>query len=860
MSAPSKFNPALRPLALALLSAFSGASQSQTSSEPSSASTAATSASPGPAAPADASNPLNLESVVVTGASERTVKMRAPYAISTIDAQAIRQKAPRSSVDLLRALPGVTVENSGGEGGGENVVIRGLPFSGFRLLDMQEDGLPLFESNFERQLQIDELFRVDLNTQRVELVRGGTAPIFSNNASGGVVNFITNHGTATPERSVRLSTGTGDLRRADLQMSGPVDDRLPYSLSGFYRQSDGLRDTGFKAGNRGGQLKAGMSYDFDNGSVFADVKLLDDHGVFYSAIPLLDPRNGNSLDVLIDPHRGTLTSNNFRTVSFPAGDGAGGTQTVSRDLRDGAHPNVKTLTAGGDFALGDGWSLSDKARYARGSVGFDAIFNGSPSDAQTNLNNALAGAKSAFPTAASLRYVLAGSSTPYDPAASAGLIMTNTWSSTRTDYTFAVNDLRVNKAIDSAAWGKHKLSFGVQASRSTLSQQQLGNALLTNVSAQPSALDIQALDASGAVVGNLTQNGFSTYGSGDLVGNVKAVALAAYAAESWSITPDWQVDVGVRHETRKEDGNRGVIGSITAATSGPVAARKINGLTGFVPYSKTQGGTAWTLGTSEQFSTTTNGFARYSSAYSLPRFSDQWVNINNGVAGTLPDGQPVPVTPIKQAELGLKYAVPTLQLSVIGFWSNFKNLNSSTYVSNAAGILSNQPLLINTTTKGVELEATWQPVRPFELSGSVTLQSPKIDSGNTFDVNYTAGLSGRDIPRTPRYNASLSPAYRFNTDSGSGRVYATVYTVGKRYQDFVNTSVLPAYTTLDLGLSGRLSQALSFDLAVTNVTNSAGLTEGNARAPVGNSFVASDATVGRPIFGRGFVASMTAQW
>jgi hypothetical protein len=71
---------------------------------------------------------------------------------------------------------------------------------------------------------------------------------------------------------------------------------------------------------------------------------------------------------------------------------------------------------------------------------------------------------------------------------------------------------------------------------------------------------------------------------------------------------------------------------------------------------------------------------------------------------------------------------------------------------------------------------------------------------------------------------------------------------------------LPAYTTLDLGVSGQLNQTLSFDLALTNVTNSAGLTEGNARAPVGNAFVPSDATVGRPIFGRGFLASVSAQW
>lgn len=140
---------------------------------------------------------LELEEIVVTATPTPTTKLTAPYAISTLSSEELQDKPPRSLVDALKSVPGVSVENSGGEAGGENVVIRGLPWSGFRLLDVLEDGLPLFESNYERELQIDELYRVDLGTERVELVRGGTAPIFSNNASGGAVDFITNHGTTT---------------------------------------------------------------------------------------------------------------------------------------------------------------------------------------------------------------------------------------------------------------------------------------------------------------------------------------------------------------------------------------------------------------------------------------------------------------------------------------------------------------------------------------------------------------------------------------------------------------------------------------------------------------------------------------
>ena len=804
---------------------------------------------------------IGLDTVVVTGTSEKKRKFQTPYAISTMNAAAIQDLAPHSAVDALRAVPGVNVENSGGEGGGENVVIRGLPFSGFRLMDMQEDGLPLFESNFERQLQIDELFRVDLNTKRVELVRGGTAPIFSNNASGGVVNFITNHGTDTPLREVKLSAGSNKLKRADFEISGPATEDLLYSFSGFYRQSDGARNPGYANANDGGQIKIGGTYRGENGTIFADLKLLNDKAAFYSAIPLIDTRNGNSLSGLISPSTGTLLSNSYRNVSFLAGNGAGGVQTINQDLADGIHPNIQSLTMGGDFDLSNGWSLSDKARYSTGSVLFNTILNGAPTDASTYLNGNRAAATKAFSGTSSLRYVTAGTNNVFNPSSTAGLVMVNTWSSTQSDITYFVNDLRLNKVFNDAQWGKHELTFGLSLSRFDLAQAQLGNGLLTSVQNSPNALDIQALDASGNVLGTVTQNGFAQYGSGDLIGNVKGTAIAPYFTENWWITKDWQADIGVRAETRKEDGNRGVIGAITNAGSGPIAARSVNGLTGYVPYSQSLSGTAWTIGTSNQFSPTLNGFARYTSAYSLPRLSDAWTNINNGVAGTLPDGSPVPTTKIHQSEIGVKTRQGPVELAAIGFWSKFEKLNSSTYVADAKGILSSQPLLINTTTVGLEFEGAWHASKHFDLGGSLTLQSPKIDSATTFNSAYSgSNLNDKVIPRVPQTTLTLQPAYVFEGGAGPARVYANINTVSKRYQDFVNTSVLQPYTTLDVGLHLPLSKTVTLDLQGTNLTDSTGLTEGNARAPANNTLVEADATTGRPIFGRAFTMSLTAKF
>lgn len=56
--------------------------------------------------------------IVVTGTSTRQRKFDAPYSVSTIDKAQIADAAPHSVADLLAATPGITVEASGGEGGG----------------------------------------------------------------------------------------------------------------------------------------------------------------------------------------------------------------------------------------------------------------------------------------------------------------------------------------------------------------------------------------------------------------------------------------------------------------------------------------------------------------------------------------------------------------------------------------------------------------------------------------------------------------------------------------------------------------------------------------------------------------------
>ena len=796
-----------------------------------------------------------LDEVVVTGTVGSIDKFTAPYSVSTLKEQSILDKSPRSLVDLMRGQPGINAENSAGEGGNENIEIRGLPYIGFRLIDVLEDGLPFYESNWERFLNIDEIFRIDLMTQRAEIERGGTAPIYSDNASGGVVNFVTRHGTSTPEGAVQVQGGSNGLLRFSGYESGPINDQLLVAIGGSYRRDDGLRDQGFTPANHGGQIQIGATYRLDRGKLFADVKYLDDRSVVYTDIPLTNPLTGASLSGLINPNTGTLTSSAFQHPYFRTLNGTPAGAIHSSNLQDGVHPQVLTATMGGDYDLGAGWAVSDRLRYTGGRIPLDGIFNGAPTSASTELASFLSKAQAAFPGTTSLAYTVLGTGAAFNPASTQGLVIANTYEAIRTQIHFTVNDINVKRTFDPGSM-KDDVTVGLYTSFYTYSHSEYQMGVLNDVKNNPDGLNIVALGASGNVLGSVTENGFLSYGSA-ADGSLNGTAIAPYVASTLHITPALQADAGVRFESRQQSGLQGVIGTQNVDPGGPLAAQAVQGVVSYKPHSEDLHGTNYTVGTAYDFDSDLNGFVRYTHAYSMPQFTTIIIG------ALLPNGRPVPVSTINQAEGGLKFRTSTFQAAITAFYSHFNDLSATSgVVDPTTGAVTNSNVVLNSTTIGVEGEVDWRPVRCFDLSGSYTLQRPKVDSIQTL-TGLSAESSVNDtIIRVPTYSLNIEPAYIFAVGNWHGRAFADIFTIGKRYQDFSNFSVLPSYTTLDLGVTVSPTDRTELRFLATNVTDSAGLTEGNARAAgiAAPGTLVSDATTGRPIFGRQFAASLLYRW
>ena len=136
-----------RMTALLLLSGtalvWSGAALAQDQAPPASAPAADATQQGDTAA---AATPDQSQVIVVTGNPNRLGlrKLDASYSISTATAEQIREVQPISTADLLKIVPGVWTETSGGETGA-NVFIRGFPSTGDApFLTIEMNGSPIF--------------------------------------------------------------------------------------------------------------------------------------------------------------------------------------------------------------------------------------------------------------------------------------------------------------------------------------------------------------------------------------------------------------------------------------------------------------------------------------------------------------------------------------------------------------------------------------------------------------------------------------------------------------------------------------------------------------------------------------------
>ena len=785
-----------------------------------------------PAVPADPQNKgtLRLEDVVVTGSAARLSKMRSSVSISTFDSEQLRRAVPDSASDILRSVPGVLAQSSGGEGNA-NVTARGLPLSGgAKLMLFQEDGLPVLDFGDIDFATSDTFVRADYTLDRVDVIRGGSAATFASNAPGGIFNFISKTGDVEGG-NIGLSRGLDfDRTRVDFNYGRPLNEDWRFHIGGFYRVGEGARTVGYTAEN-GGQLKGNVTRSFDGGFVRASFKVLHDRAPVYLPVPVSitgtasDPQVASlpGFDVL----HGAMQSKYFRHDLSVNSHG----EIVATDIADGYYSKSEVLGLEGEVDLAKGWKLDGKLRVASTSGRFVGPYPAAV-DTASSLAEAIGGA------GATLRYATgpqAGQAIA-DPASLNGnglAVRTHLFNTTLDDLSNFSQDFKLTKDFkgdDQSA----SVVLGYFRSMQRIDQDWHWNTYLLEVKGQDAAL-LDVVDALGNVV---TQRGLVAYGE-PFWGNccVRSYRLrydtdAPYLVLNWQKGP-LNLDGSLRYDIARGSGTyAGASGTTPVDVDGdgtlapPEQAVPIVDESTRLPVDYTVRYLSYSLGGNYLVTPDLALFARASKG---GRANAERVLFGGGIR---PDGsiaKEVAVNTVRQVEGGLKWRTRGASLFATLF-------NATTKVTDQ-DITSTTTRFISRVydAKGLELEGAYD-AGSFSLRAGLTYTRGKISKDEITPQNV-----GQQI--NPRFMYQLTPAYQ------GGALGFGLNIIGSSSFPAVGAGSLanPGFVQVNAFASYAFDRKLTLSLTGNNIFNKIGITEiPNAGAGV----TANGANTARSINGR----------
>ncbi len=221
--------------------------------------------------------------------------------MTSISSETLKAARPISAADVMKLVPGLWPETTGGVSG-PNIAVRGFPTGGdAKFVTMQIDSLPIYPASSLSFLDNSTQLRLDETVKRVETTIGGQAVLFGNGQPGATVNFVQKNGR-DDQGGVLLGTfGSGAFYRIDGYYGAELGSGWYGSIGGFYRTAKGVRNTQFPS-DQGYQISGTLSRDIEDGSFTLYGRTTYDRNAFFTPIPLV--RTGSGNDIELHPYPG----------------------------------------------------------------------------------------------------------------------------------------------------------------------------------------------------------------------------------------------------------------------------------------------------------------------------------------------------------------------------------------------------------------------------------------------------------------------------------------------------------------------------------------------------------------------------
>ena len=760
---------------------------------------------------------LQLESVMVTGGNPKK-KLESSVALTSVSSKDITNRAPLNSTDLLKAIPGLTVESTGGDGPG-NVWVRGFPQAGgYIFLGIQEDGLPLLPTGFNTTPSVDQYYKTDLTIQNIEAIRGGNASIIQANTPGAVVNNLSYVGADKQYGQVKFTTGFSQgLYRFDGNTGGKISDNVKYNIGGFYRTDNGVVDQGFNPANRGGQIKGNMTFNFKNNKGFIRVygKYLNDKVQFL--LTSYYPYDGTGKPTTYRDYNIATQSIVPVQTEWSYNDPANGMHNFS--LTDGMHTKLGSGGFQFNYLTDGGWQIVNNFRYQ---------------NTHTNVTYTAPGGIAAR-TATTPYYLPGGTVSPF--VAGDQVITSNAQGQFNTDVQI-IDYLDLKKTIKN-----HSLNIGGGIHQYNRDDLRYAFRSFTEFKEHPSII-LQSPTALERTI--TTKNTF--------IGDTRT--LSVYAGDEIKLSDKWRVDIGARIDNQNVQGDRPYY-ALNADGTVNIRAAASPTILGYTSYDETLTNWAASIGANYKISSTSSVFARATKAYNAPNIGDYNASAYNGAN--------IKKRPVYLGEVGFKYAKNNLAIFASGSYSAIKNVSLSINVPTAA---AGQQALVafgSTRTFSAEYEISYKIAKPLSLRFTGTLQDSKYTdyeantSGNAAVAaefgNRVYSFTGNRTERVPVLNTELGANY----DYKNFNLYVAANYVGSRYTSPSDSYKLPSYVVMKAGAGYNFTKKLALRVWADNLLDAKVLTEGDVRGDQFRDFAnvaPGQLMIGRTLLQRTFWGSL----
>jgi len=769
---------------------------------------------------------LEMDEVVISAGFNQKSKLESSVAITTLDNSIVESLSPISSLEALKLVPGIYVNDANGEVGVE-IIGRGL---GTAFFSIQENGLPsaISEMASNEQFTRDMFLRNDLTVSRIEAVRGGNSAVTTANAPGGVFNYINKTGTDQFEFEVRSrfglqAEGQEIFNKLEIFTAGPVEGTdWKYAVGGHYRHDGGNRRTLFPH-SQGGQVKANLH------KVFQDRLSVKLYGKY------LNDRVGLNRPTFVQNWDDIQAADGFEfndnlilpEAQFDMIDGRASTEEAiqykSINTKDQQKINEHTAGLRLSYNLSDSWTVSSHTRVSKksltinhlaeeggfASIDVDGLFSRlfsnfnwivPISDVNQVFRNTIIGQMEFYDI--NTNEVLASvDNSPLLLGGSPEVTLNNLPGQGNLFWGLIDNDeLDMNEIIQqvdfNANLNKHQLTLGayyhrvdndrvLNSATSFLTVETLPRFIGTRVVLDDFTSQAQFVPELRPLVpfaGQTIQFASPTglHGFNSQVNEYNELTervLAFYINDEWKLTEPITAEVGVRYESIKHSGNSGITdeSNITERPNGTdgdfstVFDNAYNYFSGNqLPVDNDYNAFSYSVGVNYKASEHTAFYGRFSSSEKLLDAiytQDMFI-----------DGESFRFKPrqVNQVEVGAKYSSSSFGLFASLYRSVEKNIFNQLFVICITcddGFYLTEPLFNSVEYIGAELElnvrpAKWWNIRSnLNISGGTNLDFRIVNTGDREgpEDDVIVDLSGQPVAGSTASKFDLSPIDITNT-------------------------------------------------------------------------------------------------